>query len=95
MSKAPVSVNGVSPSMLKEYLDRWEILEAQKQGAMDDIAALKKEAKNDGFDTKTMAKIVARRKRKPEVVREEDLLLDTYERAIEVVEDPESNEEAA
>jgi uncharacterized protein (UPF0335 family) len=95
MSNAPASVNGVSPGMLKEYIDRWEVLEGQKQGAMDDISSLKMKAKKDGFDTKTMSKVVARRKKKPEAVQEEDLRRDTYERAIESIEDPESNEAAA
>lgn len=95
MSNAPVSVNGVSPNMLKEHVDRIEELERQKQGIADDIAARKKMAKHDGFNVKTINKLVTRRKKKPTEVQEEDLLLDTYERAIQAIEDPDSNEVAA
>lgn len=67
---------------LRAYIDRIERLEASKQEIMDDIKEVYAEAKGDGFDVKTMRKIVALRKKDSAQVAEEEAILETYKSAL-------------
>ena len=59
-------------------VERAERLEAEKQGIADDIKDVYSEAKSRGFDPKALRKIVAIRKKKREVVEEENAILHVY-----------------
>jgi uncharacterized protein (UPF0335 family) len=63
---------------LRGLIERAERLEAEKQGIADDIKDVYSEAKSRGFDPKALRKIVAIRKKKREVVQEENAILQTY-----------------
>ncbi|MEQ8443079.1 MAG: DUF2312 domain-containing protein [Alphaproteobacteria bacterium] len=63
---------------LRSFIERIERLEEEKKALADDIKEVYSEAKGQGFDTKTMRKIVSLRKKDPDDRAEEDALLDTY-----------------
>ncbi len=72
----------VTAAELRQYIEQFEQLEAEKK----DIAAQQKEvmaeAKARGFDTKVIRKIIALRKRDPADVAEEEAALDMYKAAL-------------
>jgi uncharacterized protein (UPF0335 family) len=63
---------------LKAFIERIERLEEEKGQIADDIKAVYAEAKGNGYDAKIMRKIVARRKKDADKVREEEEILDLY-----------------
>ena len=67
---------------LRSFIERIERLEEEKKALADDIKEVYSEAKGQGFDTKTMRKIVSLRKKDPDDRAEEDALLDTYKSAL-------------
>ena len=67
---------------LRRLLERIETLEEEKKGIADDIKDVYAEGKGNGWDTKTVRKLVALRKMEPDARREAQALLDTYAHAI-------------
>lgn len=67
---------------LRSFIERVERLEEEKKSLADDIKEVYAEAKAQGFDVKTMRKIVSLRKKDPDDRAEEDALLDTYMSAL-------------
>ena len=67
---------------LRLFLERIERLEEEKKGISDDIRDVYAEAKGNGWDTKTMRKLIALRKLNPDARAEQQALLETYARAI-------------
>ena len=63
---------------LRSFIERIERLEEEKRVIADDVKEVYAEAKGQGFDVKTMRRIVALRKKDPDDRAEEDALLDTY-----------------
>ena len=59
-------VGGVAGKRLKNLLDRVERLEEEKKGLADDIKDIYAEAKECGFDVKTMRKVLKLRKMETE-----------------------------
>ena len=80
--QAPKNVNGMHSDLLQSIVDRIEVLEAQKKGTMEDIKAVKGEAKSKGFDVPTIVDIIKLRKKDQSTIQEEELLLATYKRAL-------------
>lgn len=72
----------VTAAELRQFIERWERLDAEAR----DIAEQKKEvfaeAKGRGYDTKVMRKVIALRKRDPADVAEEEAVLDMYREAL-------------
>lgn len=73
---------GTTADRLKNFVARIERLEEDKQGIADDIKEVFGEAKGEGFDVKVLRKVIARRKRDPEDVAEEEELLELYLSAV-------------
>jgi uncharacterized protein (UPF0335 family) len=67
---------------LRLFLERIERLEEEKKDRADDIRDVYAEAKGNGWDTKTMRKLVSLRKLQPDARKEQQALLDTYAHAI-------------
>jgi uncharacterized protein (UPF0335 family) len=67
---------------LRLFLERIERLEEEKKGISDDIRDVYAEAKGNGWDTKTMRRLIALRKLDPDARAEQQALLETYARAI-------------
>jgi len=75
----------VAADQLRLFIERIERLEEEKKGMSDDIKDVYLEAKSQGFDAKTMRKIVSLRKKEKHVRDEEDALLETYRAALGLV----------
>ena len=81
-STTTATVGGVAADQLRAFIERLENLEEEKQNLMADIREVFAEAKGAGFDVKTMRQILKIRKMEPMDRQEEELLLDTYKRAL-------------
>ena len=73
----------VAKEQLKQYIIRVERLEADKTILLDDIKQVFDEAKANGFDVKTMKKVVQLRKLDKNKLAEQDAILELYRQALE------------
>ena len=64
------------------FIERIERLEEEKKGIADDVKDVYAEAKANGYDTKTMRKIVGLRRMEKHARDEADALLETYRAAL-------------
>ncbi len=72
----------VTADELRQFIERFEQLEAEKKDVAEQQKELMAEAKGRGYDTKVMKKVVALRKRKPDDIAEEEAILDMYKQAL-------------
>ena len=72
----------VAADQLRLFIERIERLEEEKKAMADDVRDVYAEAKANGYDTKTMRKIVALRKLETHVRQEADALMETYRAAL-------------
>lgn len=75
----------VAASQLRSFIERVERLNEDKKAVMEDIKEVFAEAKASGFDSKTMRKIIAERKKPTEEIQEEEALLDLYRSALGMI----------
>lgn len=68
----------IAASQLKTIIERLERLDEEKKATLDDIKEVYAEAKANGFDPKTIRKVLAHRKKPTEELQEEEALLDLY-----------------
>ena len=64
---------------LKTIVERIERLEEEKSTIAGDIKEIYAEAKGNGFDVKILRKVIARRKRDRDEIKEEEAILELYE----------------
>lgn len=86
-------VGGIAADQLRSIIERIEKLEEEKSGIAADIKDIFAEAKGNGYDVKTLRKVISLRKKDAAERDEEEYLLDTYRRALGML--PEFEEEAA
>jgi len=72
----------VAADQLRLFIERIERLEEEKKAMADDVRDVYAEAKANGYDTKTMRKIVALRKLETHARQEADALMETYRTAL-------------
>lgn len=72
----------VTSKKLKQYIERIERLEEEKQGLASDIRDVYAEAKGNGFDAKVMRKVISLRKLPDQERNEQDELLELYKAAL-------------
>ncbi len=72
----------VTADELRQFIERYEHLEAEKKDITDQQKEVMAEAKGRGYDTKVLRKIIALRKRKPDEIAEEEAVLDLYKSAL-------------
>ncbi len=72
----------VSADELRQFIERYEHLEAEKKDIADQQKEVMAEAKGRGYDTKVMRKVIALRKRQPDDIAEEEAMLDIYKAAL-------------
>jgi uncharacterized protein (UPF0335 family) len=72
----------VSSERIKSFISRIEKLNDDKSGIADDIKDVYAEIKSDGFDAKTIRRIIRDRKLDAQKRREQQELLDLYKSAI-------------
>jgi uncharacterized protein (UPF0335 family) len=77
-----MSEGNVAADQLRLFIERIERLEEEKKGVADDIKDVYAEAKANGYDTKTMRKVVGLRKMEKHARDEADALLETYRNAL-------------
>ncbi|MGZ8363064.1 MAG: nucleoid-associated protein GapR [Caulobacteraceae bacterium] len=75
-------LNTTAQSQLKSIIERIERLEEDKAAVASDLKEVFAEAKGNGFDTKTLRKVVRIRKQDRAKRQEEEALLDLYLSAI-------------
>ena len=68
----------VAADHLKQIIERIERLEEEKSEVAEQVKEVYAEAKGHGFDTKTLRKVVALRKKDPSERSEEEAMLDLY-----------------
>lgn len=73
---------GIASAELRQFIERWEKLEADKKAIADDQKEVMQEAKARGYDTKVMRKIIAERKREPDDLAEEQAVMEMYRAAL-------------
>ena len=73
-----VSTTTVAAGQLRSIVERIERLEEEKREVAEQIKEVFAEAKANGFDTKTIRKVVGLRKKPAEERQEEEALLDLY-----------------
>jgi uncharacterized protein (UPF0335 family) len=78
----PADAYSVTADELRQFIERYEQLEAEKKDVTEQQKELMAEAKGRGYDTKVMRKVVALRKRKPDEIAEEETILDLYKAAL-------------
>lgn len=74
--------NSIVKDQLKSIVERVERLEEEKAGLQSDIKDIYAESKGNGYDVKTLRKIIGLRKKDAAERDEEEHLLDTYKRAM-------------
>lgn len=74
--------NSIAADQLKSIIERIEHLEEEKAGLQSDIKDIYAESKGNGYDVKTLRKIIGLRKKDAAERDEEEHLLDTYKRAL-------------
>ena len=72
----------VTADELRQFIERYEQLDAERRDVMERQKELMAEAKGRGYDTKVMRKVMALRKRKPDEIAEEEAVLELYKTAM-------------
>ncbi len=75
----------VAQSQIRSIVERIERLEEEKKAIADDIKEVYAEAKSNGFDTKTLRKVVTLRKKDRAEREEEEAMLDLYLNAMGMI----------
>ena len=73
-----MSTNSIDAGHMKAFIERIERLEEEKRALAEDIKDVYAEARDVGYDTKIMRKIVALRRQDEQSRREEEEILDLY-----------------
>ena len=77
--------SGFGKDRLRSFVERVERLEEERAALSADIREVYSEAKGEGFDTKTMRQVVRLRKLDKAEFEESEALLDTYKRALNMI----------
>lgn len=79
---AEAEVGGIAADRLRSLVERIERLHEERKALSDDIGDIYAEARGAGFDVKVLKMLIARRRKEPAEVEEQDTLLDLYCRAL-------------
>ena len=72
----------VSADELRQFVERFERLDAEKKDIADQQKEVMAEAKGRGYDTKVLRKVIALRKRDRDDIAEEEAVLAMYREAL-------------
>ncbi len=78
----PADTYSVTADELRQFIERVERLEQEKNDIAEQVKEVMAEAKGRGYDTKVMRKVIALRKRKPDDIAEEEAVLEMYKEAL-------------
>jgi uncharacterized protein (UPF0335 family) len=76
------TIENVAAAELRQFIERIERLEEEKQTIADDIKDVMGEAKGRGYDTKAIRTILRLRKKDKDERMEEEAILQTYMAAL-------------
>lgn len=79
------AAHNVTADELRQFIERFEHLAAEKQDIAEQQKDVMAEAKARGYDTKVMKKIIAMRRRDRDDLAEEEAILDIYKQALGMV----------
>ena len=74
----------VTADELRQFIERFERLEAEKRDIADQQKEVMAEAKSRGYDTRVLRKVIALRRRDAEDLAEEEAVLSLYKEALGV-----------
>jgi len=72
----------VSADELRQFVERYERLEAEKKDIADQQKEVMAEAKGRGYDTKVIRKVITLRGRDKDDIAEEEAVLEMYKAAL-------------
>lgn len=72
----------VTADELRQFIERYERLEAEKKDLAEQQKEVMAEAKGRGYDTKVMRIVIAQRKRDADDLAEEGAVLEMYKEAM-------------
>lgn len=72
----------IAADELRQFIERYEHLEAEKKDIADQQKEVMAEAKGRGYDTGVMRKVIALRKRDKDDIAEEEAVLEMYKAAL-------------
>ena len=72
----------VTADELRQFIERYEHLEAEKKDIVEQQKEVMAEAKGRGYDTKVIRKVIALRKRDKDDLAEEEAVLEMYKAAL-------------
>ena len=72
----------VTAAELRQFIERYEHLEAERADIADQQKEVMAEAKGCGYDTKVLRKVIALRKREPDDIAEEEAVMELYKAAL-------------
>ncbi|MBM9595679.1 DUF2312 domain-containing protein [Roseitranquillus sediminis] len=72
----------VTAEELRQFIERYERLDAEKRDIAEQQKEVMAEAKGRGYDTKVLRKVIALRKRDKDDIAEEEAVLDMYRQAL-------------
>lgn len=75
----------VTADELRQFIERAEAQIASNQDGAEVLKEIFSEAKNRGYDTAVMKKVIALRKRKPDDIAEEEAVMELYKSALGMV----------
>ncbi|TMV86435.1 DUF2312 domain-containing protein [Thioclava sp. BHET1] len=67
---------------LRQFIERWEHLEAEKKDIAEQQKEVMAEAKGRGYDTKVLRKVIAMRARDANDLAEEESIMEIYKAAL-------------
>ena len=72
----------VTASELRQFVEQYESLEAEKKDLAEQQKDVMAEAKARGYDTKVLKTVIALRKRDKDDIAEEEAILELYKTAL-------------
>lgn len=84
MSEQTNATGGIAADRLRSLIERIERLEEEKKALSGDIRDIYAEAKSAGFDVKIMRAVIKLRKMNAADRDEQEFLLDTYKKALDI-----------
>lgn len=72
----------VTADELRQFVERFERLEAEKKDIADQQKEVMAEAKGRGYDTRVLRKLITMRRRDREDLAEEEAVLELYRQAL-------------
>jgi uncharacterized protein (UPF0335 family) len=72
----------VTAGELRQFVERYERLEAERRDLADQMKEVLAEARARGYDIKVLKKLIALRKRDSSEVSEEEAILELYKEAL-------------